>query len=290
MNQATMDALVQSANGGDIRLVLGQLQMIRLRAISLSYDQVRSGGDATAKDLEMSPFEAAKQLLDSEGSRLSLSDQIDLVFQDADLVPLLIQENYVNHRPRIAPDEATKLKVMAKAADGISAGDLLTKSVRQYQNWGLMPAANAVGSVYPAAYMRGMRQTFELYPGEQNFPRFTAWLGQNSSFGKQKRLLGELHTRMLSSGHMTADRSSLRLSYLPVLKKALSAPLRQKGKEGVEEVLKLMNEYCLSKDDLDYIMGKKKTMKKLCYILFTRATWFYLFINSSKIRNIYKNI
>ena len=30
----------QSANGGDIRLILGQLQMIRLRSRALSYDQV----------------------------------------------------------------------------------------------------------------------------------------------------------------------------------------------------------------------------------------------------------
>ena len=34
---------LQSANGGDIRLILGQLQMIRLRARALTYDQVRQG-------------------------------------------------------------------------------------------------------------------------------------------------------------------------------------------------------------------------------------------------------
>ena len=39
VNQATMDALVQTAYGGDIRLILGQLQMIRLRTRALSYDQ-----------------------------------------------------------------------------------------------------------------------------------------------------------------------------------------------------------------------------------------------------------
>ena len=36
---------LQTANG-DIRLVLGQLQMIRIRARSLSYDQVRAQGSA----------------------------------------------------------------------------------------------------------------------------------------------------------------------------------------------------------------------------------------------------
>lgn len=39
-----------------------------------------------------------------------------------------------------------------------------------------------------------------------NFPRFSAWFGTNSSAGKQRRLLGEMHTRMLSSAHFVADR------------------------------------------------------------------------------------
>ena len=63
-----------------------------------------------------------------------------------------------------------------------------------------------MGTVYPATYMRGSRETFGLYPNEPNFPRFTLWLGQNSSSGKQRRLLGELHTRMLSSGVIECDR------------------------------------------------------------------------------------
>ncbi len=45
-----------------------------------------------------------------------------------------------------------------------------------------------------------------LYPGEMNFPRFSGWFGANSSHGKQKRLLSELHTRMLSSSSFAADR------------------------------------------------------------------------------------
>lgn len=63
-----------------------------------------------------------------------------------------------------------------------------------------------MGTVYPSTYMRGGREVFGLYPNEPNFPRFTSWLGNNSSYGKQRRLLGELHTRMLSSGHLECDR------------------------------------------------------------------------------------
>lgn len=263
MNAATMEALVQSSYGGDIRLILGQLQMLRLRARSLSYDQVKSGNATFSKDLEMSPFEAARRLLDADaGASLSLADQIELVFQDSDLVPLLVQENYLNHRPRIASNEVQRLSVIAKAAEGFSAGDVANRSVRQRQNWSLMPFAAVMGTVNPATYCRGLRETFGLYPNEPNFPRFSAWLGQNSSAGKQKRLLGELHTRMLSSGVLECDRTALRLFYLPVLRRAVSRPLVEKGKEGIEEVLALMREYSIHRDDIEFITDVTKFKTK----------------------------
>ena len=67
--------------------------------------------------------------------------------------------------------------------------------------------------------------------------RFPVWLGQNSSAGKQRRLLGELHTRMASSGAFQGDRSALCLSYLPVLRRTLLVPLAEHGKEGIEAVV-----------------------------------------------------
>jgi hypothetical protein len=52
-----------------------------------------------------------------------------------------VQENYVNHRPRLAKDDAQRLRIMAKAADAISAGDLATRVVRQQNNWTMAPFA-----------------------------------------------------------------------------------------------------------------------------------------------------
>jgi hypothetical protein len=68
-------------------------------------------------------------------------------------------------------DLETLAQVIAKAAEALSAGDVANRSVRQYGNWGLMPFAAAMGSVMPAAYMRGMRETFSGNSGEPNFPR-----------------------------------------------------------------------------------------------------------------------
>ena len=63
------------------------------------------------KDFEMSPFEAARKLLSLEAQHLSLGQQSDLIFQDMDLVPLLIQENYLNHRPIISQSDASRMQV-----------------------------------------------------------------------------------------------------------------------------------------------------------------------------------
>ncbi len=97
-------------------------------------------------------------------------------------------------------------QVIAKAADALSCGDVVNRRVRQYQAWSLMPFGAVISTVYPSSYMRGQREVFGLYPGEMNFPRFSAWFGTNSSAGKQRRLLGEMHTRMLSSAAFAADR------------------------------------------------------------------------------------
>jgi len=87
-------------------------------------------------------------------------------------------------------------------------------------------------------------------------------MGSNSSSGKQRRLLGELHTRMLSSGNMHSDRTSLRLFYLPTLRQTLTAPLALQEKEGIEPVIEQMHAYCIARDDLDYVLDVTKWKTK----------------------------
>ena len=50
MNESTLEALVEGSNS-DIRLILGQLQMVRLSSKALTYDEVKVHG--THSPLEM---------------------------------------------------------------------------------------------------------------------------------------------------------------------------------------------------------------------------------------------
>lgn len=43
-----------------------------------------------------------RSLFEPATANASINERMDMVFADSDLVPLLIQENYVNHKPIIA--------------------------------------------------------------------------------------------------------------------------------------------------------------------------------------------
>ena len=83
-------------------------------------------------------------------------------------------------------------------------------------------------------------------PGEMNFPRFTAWMGNNSSQGKQRRLSAELNTKLLAAG-VVCDRQSLRLQYMPTLRLALTTPLAKHGADGIDDVISVMQSYLINR-------------------------------------------
>ena len=52
--------------------------------------------------------------MEPSSGNLSVNDRLDLAFEDMDLIPLLLQENYLNHRPLIATSDEMRLKAIAK--------------------------------------------------------------------------------------------------------------------------------------------------------------------------------
>jgi replication factor C subunit 1 len=250
----TLKALAESANC-DVRALLGQLQFVRLRKRALAFDDAKGGGKfSVAKDMALTPFEASRRLFDSAFSRVGLGARLDLALADADLVPLLVQENYLNHTPTTAGgDMHARLRLTAKAADLISEGDLVSRAVRMRQQWSLLPFSAVLSSAGPGAIMRGAFHPFGLYPGEPNFPRFAAWFGLNSTAGKQRRLLGELAARLNASGKCDADRSAVRADYAPALAAAIVAPLAGDDPD-VQAAAAALTDYGLTKDDFDYLL------------------------------------
>lgn len=76
---------------------------------------------------------------------------------------------------------------------------------------------------------------------------FPAWLGKNSTTSKNMRLVREISTVM--SLDCPCSSRDMGLYYLPLIRYKLLAPMLQRGADGIEDVLQVMTEYALTRDD-----------------------------------------
>jgi replication factor C subunit 1 len=83
-------------------------------------------------------------------------------------------------------------------------------------------------------------------------PAFPSWFGKNSKSSRVDRILQELQKHMRMK--ISANKLGVGMDYLSVLKLMLSKPLIKKGNDGIEDVLKIMNEYNLTREDFDTIL------------------------------------
>ncbi|CAN1251732.1 Replication factor C subunit 1 [Linum perenne] len=259
VNEIALEELAERVNG-DMRMAVNQLQYMSLSMSTIQYDDVRQFLQSSGKDEDISPFTAVDKLFNFNASKLRMDQRIDLSMSDLDLVPLIVQENYINYRPSLAGKDENGIKRMnliSRAADSIADGDLVTVQIRRHRQWQLSQAGSLASCIVPAALLHGQRETME--PGERNFNRFGGWLGKNSTMGKNFRLLEDLHVHLLASRESNMGRGSLRLDYLTLLLKQLTDPLRNLPKdEAVEKVVEFMNVYSISQEDMETIVELAK--------------------------------
>lgn len=255
VDDLALEELSERVNG-DMRMALNQLQYMSLRSRSLKYSDVRTRLMASAKDEDVTPFSAVDKLLGFEGGRLRMDERIDAAMSDMDLVPLLVQENYLNYcGPGGRDDSGTaRMDAIARTALSIAEGDIVNVQIHRFRQWQHAQMGAFMSSVIPAAYIHGRREV--LVQGERNFNRFGGWLGKNSTFGKKTRLLEDVHVHMLASRICEPTREAVRLDYLPLLSMHLTQPLHTLPKdEAVQQVVDLLEEYSLDQEDMDTIVS-----------------------------------
>lgn len=128
-----------------------------------------------------------------------------------------------------------------EAADSISQAEELSNLIRgANQEWWLSPAYGLMSTVLPAYYCHGGMS------GRLDFP---AWFGSNSKLQKHVRIAKTLskHTFLKLSMHWQVFMTQL----VPVMTKSIIEPLVTRGNEGIETAIAVLDEYCLSKEDLD---------------------------------------
>ncbi|KAL5782988.1 hypothetical protein ACOSP7_008017 [Xanthoceras sorbifolium] len=257
INEIALEELAERVNG-DMRMAVNQLQYMSLSMSVIKYDDIRQRLLSSAKDEDISPFTAVDKLFGYNGGKLRMDERIDLSMSDLDLVPLLIQENYINYRPSSAgKDEMKRMSLIARAAESIGDGDIVNVQIRRYRQWQLSQTSALASCIIPAALLHGQRETLEQ--GERNFNRFGGWLGKNSTMGKNMRLLEDLHVHLLASRESSSGRQTIRLEYLTPILTQLTNPLRLLPKdEAVKKVVEFMNVYSISQEDFDTIVELSK--------------------------------
>ncbi|CAL5211681.1 unnamed protein product [Lathyrus oleraceus] len=259
VNEIALEELAERVNG-DMRMALNQLQYMGLSMSVINYDDIRQRLLTNAKDEDISPFTAVDKLFGFNAGKMKMDERINLSMSDPDLVPLLIQENYINYRPSSAGKDDNGIKRMAliaRAAESIADGDIVNVQIRRYRQWQLSQTSSLASCILPASLLHGSREILEQ--GERNFNRFGGWLGKNSTRGKNMRLMDDMHVHILASRESSSGRDTIRLEYLTLLLKKLTEPLRVLPKaEAVEQVVEFMNTYSISQEDFDTIVELSK--------------------------------
>ncbi|KAF9027058.1 hypothetical protein BGZ52_004940, partial [Haplosporangium bisporale] len=246
-----LDKLV-SGSQSDIRQVLNMLSTWSLTKNSMNYDEGTALSKASEKYVALNVFQIAETLLQESSYRgLSFADKFDVYFNDYQLAPLMIQENYIRMNPTEARhDDLKSIELMSKAADSLSDADLVDTMIHgTQQHWSLMPVHAAFSCVGPSFHVHGNARPSGNYGPTFQFP---GYLGKLSSANKYSRLMKDIQIRMRLK--ISADKNEVRQSYLPTLFPALTRPLLKEGLDGIPEVIELMDNYYLTKEDWDTIL------------------------------------
>ncbi|KAG0674533.1 hypothetical protein C6P42_002176 [Pichia californica] len=228
----------------DIRQIINIMSTVSRTQKSLNFDNLNQMQDSWEKEVSLKPFDVVAKFLSP--NKYSINDKISLYFNDMDIIPLMIHENYRITKPsRInSNNKLSELKQLSKASDLISQSDLVNSQIRSgEQQWSLLPFHAIMSTIYPS---------FEIQGQITNRINFTSWLGQNSKKMKFDRIVQTLqyHTCTRTS----TNNIDLRLDYVPFIKDKLLQPLLKRGSEGIEEILEIMDDYYLTKEDFDNIL------------------------------------
>ncbi|CED83681.1 dna replication factor large subunit [Phaffia rhodozyma] len=254
-----VDQLIAGSNS-DIRQVLNMMSTWKLSSDSMTFDEGKELARANEKNAIMTPFTICDKLFSpymfSHTNKQSLGEKMELYFHDFSFVPLFVQDNYSKQNfARLnglsGPERTLKqLTLLDQAADSISQGDLMDRMIHSSdQQWSLLPNHAIMSTVRPAYFCYGGSGGW----GGGYGMKFPEWLGQNSRQTKNYRQLNDIHIHMRLK--VSANMNQVREHYIPTLYSQMVEPLCSKeGANSVDDVIDVMDEYYLSKEDWDSIV------------------------------------
>jgi replication factor C subunit 1 len=214
INKLELETLCEKS-GNDIRSILNSLEFY-------GSDTIDSTNSKDA-NLRLDLFSATQKLIGNK--KASLDEAANLVFVDYNMVPLMIQEAYIN-------SSRNSLEDAVKAAEFISMGDIIDRRIHQKQDWSLLP--HFVQNTVAAAKTVSGPAPFQIFP---------SWLGKNSKRLKHRRYIDDLSSKVFCSN------DDFRLDYADAIQNILLTPLKE-DKPDIKTTIKTMDLLRFTRDDL----------------------------------------
>jgi replication factor C subunit 1 len=214
INKLELETLCEKS-GNDIRSILNSLEFY-------GSDTIDSTNSKDA-NLRLDLFSATQKLIGNK--KASLDEAANLVFVDYNMVPLMVQEAYIN-------SSRNSLEDACRAAEFISSGDIMDKRIHRTHDWNLLP--HYVQSVVSAAKTVSGPAPFQIFP---------SWLGKNSKRLKHTRYIDDLSSKVFCSNE------SFRLDYAEPLQQILLTPLKE-DKPDIKSTIKTMDSMRFTRDDI----------------------------------------
>lgn len=232
-----VERMIESS-GNDIRNTIHNLQFYSYKKDqSLNMDQKLIEKDDLSN---ISIFESSKMIL---SHNVDFNTKYNLFFNDYDMTPLFIHENYIkslssNTHNKTDIDKLNKLALSSELLSDLDFIDSFSSKSNGIKDWNVLP------------FNAGLTACIgNIANGPIGFPEFPQFLGKNSTKRKNARYIHEMSKHRIKKIKNCIDDSAFRLEYIPLLQTKLTQPLF-KNKDGVKETLKMMNENGIDKDDL----------------------------------------
>lgn len=245
--------------GNDLRQILNELQLLSLSNVNIRFSDIKTEVSGHLKDVQVTldAFAATKKLLtSSESSQLSINEKLEIFFIDFDLMPLLLEENYISALSVKSGGFGSSSQQMASSPQVIGSicdsanlfveADIFNSKLRSDNEWSLLSEIAINCAVAPG---------FSSVNSFLARPEFPKWLGKNSMTNKNKRLLSELMAIITvgRKGNCPSSRG-LRLSgYLDLIYFRATAPLldnKMDSNDAIQMSISFMDEYCLNRNHL----------------------------------------
>ena len=233
--------------GNDIRQIMNYIELWTRTHKSIKYKDL-TGGDQKIQGKDevvmLKNFDAAKELLSCKSHSLPYRQLLDLYFIDYDLIPLLIQENYLSTFPsKNFKNKKEELESISLSADLISESDVIDKKIRTNMDWRLLSDRGLIGCC----------TICKLNKGFVPFPKFPEALGKISSLNKIKRETTELKECFTSASGEEIRRQILPVFYTHLINFILDGD--------IDGILETMKKYHITmemfKENMTDLVGEK---------------------------------